>query len=88
MTDTIEEIQAATKGYIMKEFLPGEDADELSSATPLLSGGILDSISTVKLIGFLEDKYKVEFAAHEVSEDHIDSLEAIAALVLEKLSAG
>ena len=42
----------ATKGFIMKEFLPGEDPDELGHSTPLLSGGILDSISTVKLIGF------------------------------------
>lgn len=84
MTETHAEIVAATKAFILAEFLPGEDPDELTEETPLLSGGILDSISTVRLVGFLEDTYEIEFQAHEISEDHLDSLKSVAALVLEK----
>ena len=87
MTEKTNESKQATKGYIMKEFLPGENPDELQADTPLLSGGILDSISTVKLVGFLEETYGVEFQAHEISEDHLDSLDSIATLVEEKLAA-
>jgi acyl carrier protein len=79
------QINAATKEFILKEFLPGEDPAALTDTTPLLSGGILDSISTVKLVGFLEDTYGVEFAAHEISEDHLDSIEKVTALVTGKL---
>jgi len=85
MTDRTDEIRSATKAFILAEFLPGEDADELQHDTPLLSGGILDSISTVKLVGFLEDTYGVEFAAHEISEDHLDSLDRVARLLQSKL---
>ena len=80
------EIRAATKTFLMQEFLPGENPDDLTDQTPLLSGGILDSISTVKLVGFLEDTYGIEFAAHEISEDHLDTLDAVSRLVTEKLS--
>ena len=34
------------KDFIMAEFLPGESPDELTDTTPLISGGILDSIAT------------------------------------------
>ena len=48
------DIQATVKQYILKEFLPGENPDELNESTPLITGGILDSISTVQLVAFLE----------------------------------
>lgn len=86
MTDRLDEITATTRTYILSEFLPGEDPSELTATTPLLSGGILDSISTVKLVGFLEDTYGIEFQAHEISEDHLDSLERVARLVQGKLA--
>ncbi len=87
MADRQNEITTATKAFILKEFLPGEDPDELLDTTPLLSGGILDSISTVKLVGFLEDTYGIEFQAHEISEDHLDTLQLVAQLVQEKLGS-
>ena len=87
MTENLEGIKAATKAFIMQEFLSGENPDELAFNTPLLSGGILDSISTVKLVGFLEEQYRVDFEAHEISEDHLDTLDSIAALVEQKIAA-
>ena len=71
----------------MREVLQGQESTSLEG-TPLISGGILDSISTVKLVGFLEERYGVEFEAHELSEDHLDSVQSIAELVRSKLAAG
>ena len=84
MTHTQAEIVAATRAFILAEFLPGEEESELTEDTPLLSSGILDSISTVQLVGFLEDTYGVEFQAHEISEDHLDTVASAARLVVKK----
>lgn len=84
MSYTETEIINATRTFILSEFLPGEDESELTEGTPLLSSGILDSISTVQLVGFLEDTYGVEFQAHEISEDHLDTLTSLAKLVVAK----
>jgi hypothetical protein len=43
-----EEIEKTLKEYILKEFLPGEDPVELTATTPLISGGILDSIGNAE----------------------------------------
>jgi len=83
----IQEIQSAVKDYILKEFLPGENPDALSQSTPLITGGILDSLATLKLVSFLENTYGIIFEAHEVDAEHLDTLAAIANWVLERKSA-
>lgn len=84
MTDAIK---ADIKGFIMNEFLPGEDPDELTDSTPLISGGILDSIATLKLVMYLEEKYRVSFAPHEVDKENLDSLDLVARFMRDKLDA-
>jgi acyl carrier protein len=79
------ELKTSIKNYLLTEFLPGEDPDALEDDTPLISGGILDSIATVKLVAFLEEKYGVEFGAHEIGLDYLNSLTDIIATVQAKM---
>ena len=74
-------IEDAVRAYILKEFLPGEDAAELTDATPLITGGILDSLATLKLVAFLEEQYAIRLQAHDVDVDHLDTIADIANLV-------
>lgn len=85
MTDAIKD---DIKGFIMSEFLPGENPDELTDSTPLITGGILDSIATLKLVMHLEEKYRVTFAPHEVDKENLDTLDLIAGFVRGKLETG
>jgi len=79
-----DDIQITVKEYILKEFLPGEDPAELAETTPLISGGILDSIATLKLVSFIEERYDITLAAHEADVEHLDSINAITKLILSK----
>lgn len=72
------------KDFIMAEFLPGEDPAELTETTPLISGGILDSIATLKLVMFMEEKYRVNFEPHEVDKENLDDLASIARVLRSK----
>jgi acyl carrier protein len=56
----------------------------LENDTPLISGGIIDSISTLKMVDFLEAKYKIEVQPHEVDRDNLDTINSIAEFVLSK----
>ena len=82
--DKSQDIGAAVKAFILKEFLPGEDPEELTSTTPLITGGIIDSVSTLKLVGFIEESFGIELAAYEVDADTLDTLERIEKLVVSK----
>ena len=81
-----DELKRTVKDFIIREFLPGENPDELTDSTPLVSGGILDSMSTLKLVSFLEDNYKIQIEAHEADADNLDTLDLISNLVTSKLS--
>jgi acyl carrier protein len=77
-------IMAATKSFILAEFLEGEDPDELTEDVELISSGILDSLATLKLVTWLENTYDVKIEAHEADEDNLNTLVDIAKLVSSK----
>lgn len=77
-------ISARVKDFILAEFLPGEDASELTSTTGLISSGVLDSLAVLKLVSFLEESFGIEVAAHEADADHLDTLDDITKLVMAK----
>ncbi len=84
MDTTQSDVKAAIKEYILHEFLPGESPESLDDTTPLITGGVLDSIATVKLISFLEERFGVQIEAHEMNEEYLNFLPSIAALVEER----
>lgn len=51
-----DDITSAVKTSILDEFLAGEGPSELRLETPVITGGILDSIATLKLVLFLEER--------------------------------
>ena len=59
---------------------------ELTDTTPLITGGILDSLATLKLIAFLEERFGITMQAHETDPEHLDTITLITQLVREKAS--
>ena len=82
-----QSIKDAVKAYVLETFLPGEDPSELTDDLPLISGGILDSIATLKLVMHLEETFGVTLEAHEADKDHLDTLNQITSLIVAKQSA-
>ena len=80
----MEAIESTVKQFLLEEFLPGANPAELSDSTPLISGGVLDSLATLKLVAFLEEQFGIEIQAHEASVDHLNTLAQIGALVRSK----
>ena len=85
MTEDLETIKKNLKHFILEEFLPGEDPDALEDSTPLITGGVLDSIATIKFATFVDTTYGVDLEAHELSADYIDTVTDMATLVASKL---
>jgi acyl carrier protein len=82
---SMQEVKEVIKGYILKEFLPGENPAELTDSTPLITGGILDSLATIKLTVFLEERFQIQIQAHETMVDYLNTISDIAQLVQSKL---
>jgi acyl carrier protein len=81
----LDSIVASVKEFVLTEFLPGEDPNELTPSTPLMTGGILDSLATLRLVTFIQEKYAVQVEPYEMGADNFDSLNEIAKLIQSKL---
>ena len=83
----MEDIKQVVKQYILVELLPGEDPAQLTDSVQLVKAGVLDSIATLKLVSFLEERFGVEMQAHEINLDNFNTLPEIEAIVQRKLKA-
>ena len=78
------DIKQEIRGYVAEHFLPGGQG--LEDATPLASGGLIDSIGMLGLISFLEARFGVEFMPRDLDTHALDSVDRIAALIDRKLT--
>lgn len=81
----MEKTKENVAAFILNQFLPGVSPDELTDTTPLITGGILDSLATLQLVTFLEEQYGIKIEAHEADVDHLNTLSDIAELVHSKM---
>ena len=81
-------VMVKIREFVLGEFLPGENPATLTPTTPLISGGIIDSIDAVKLIVFLESEFEIEVEAFDADLDNLDTIEALDRFVSAKRQAG
>jgi len=80
-------IKESIRNFILTEFLPGEDSANLQDNTPLITSGILDSLATMQLVAFVEEKFSIEIGSHETDPEYIGTIDSIQHLVASKLNA-
>jgi acyl carrier protein len=70
----------ALRSYVSEQVLQDTNA-KIEPDTPLLEWGILNSISTVQLIGFIREKFAVDVPPEEVVGSNFKDLRSIAQLL-------
>jgi acyl carrier protein len=78
----MDEIRDEIRQYIIAEFLPGEKPSNLRDDTPL-QGGILDSVATLRLVTFVEERFGITVEAYEAAEN-FDRIDSIASMIQGK----
>ena len=73
------------KSFILDQFLPGENPDELTGDTDLIDGGVMDSLAILKLVNFLEESYDIAIDPRDMNTDNLRTIGSISALVESKL---
>jgi acyl carrier protein len=79
--DSISTAQAL-KSFIVGELLDGQGED-LSEDTQLLSTGIVNSMSIVRICNFIGERFNVEIPPEKMTPGNFSTITAIAALVQE-----
>ncbi|MFZ0275937.1 MAG: acyl carrier protein [Candidatus Sulfotelmatobacter sp.] len=80
------EIKSAVRQFIAENVLLAVHQTTIEDATPLVTGGLIDSIGMIGLVTFLEARFKVEFVPREINVHSLDTLEQIEELIQKKLA--
>ena len=80
------EIKTAVRQFIAENVLLGVHQTVIEDATPLVTGGLIDSIGMIGLVTFLETRFNVEFVPREINVHSLDTLEQIDELIRKKLA--
>jgi acyl carrier protein len=73
--------------FIVTSFAPDVDVHRLASDLDLLDSGVVDSLSLLRLIDWVGDKYDIPVAAMNISPAQFSSVNAIASFIREAHSA-
>jgi len=79
-------IKKEVRQFIAKYVLLGVHQTTIEDATPLITGGLIDSIGMIGLVDFLEARFEVEFMPREVDVHSLDTLERIEEVIRKKLA--
>ena len=73
--------------YVLRELMPGQGPEALAKCGGLIREGVLDSMSILELVGFLENTYGIEMQAQDLDIVNLDNVGDIAQMVRRKLAA-
>ena len=84
MSVTEAEVVDETRRYITENVLYARPDRVVAEDEHLMERGIVDSMGMMELIGFLEDRFGVQPADDEITEQNFATLRRIAAFVARK----
>jgi acyl carrier protein len=81
-----EDVRETVRAYLLGDVLAGESPENLTDDLPLRTSGIIDSMGTIRLTSFLEERFGIRIQAHETGVENFDTVNAIVAFVESKLA--
>lgn len=87
MQTSQSEIITRVRGFVRENFLYMHSNFHLADDDRLLDKGVIDSMSIVEMITFIELEFGVNATEEEISDANFGSLAGIARFVSEKQSA-
>jgi acyl carrier protein len=82
--DASAQIRDEIRSFVLNTFLFGTPADRLDDSTSLVEEGIVDSTGVVELVCYLESRFGIAVADHELVPHNFDSIDRLCAFVRRK----
>lgn len=76
------------KQYVLNEFLPGVGTDELAADYDLRAGGVIDSLSLLRVVSWLETTFDIPMEEVELAEQDFATLTSICLFVKKHSKSG
>jgi acyl carrier protein len=81
-------LEAVINDYISRELVQDASLLPLGNATSLLETGILDSLSLLRLVVFIQERFGITVDDVDLVPEHFDSVDAICAYLRSRAEEG
>lgn len=82
------EVEAAINDYISRELVQDVSLLPLGNATSLLEAGILDSLSVLKLVMFVRERFGITVDVADLIPENFDTVDAICTCLRSRVGKG
>lgn len=79
------DIKTEVRRYVLASFVAG--GFSVDDSTPLITGGLIDSVGMISLVRFIEQHFGIEFRPREIDAHRLDTIDAIAQAIQRKLES-
>jgi acyl carrier protein len=77
-------MESTINAYISQEIITKPELLPLKNDTSLIKGGVLDSLSLLKLVLFIENRFGIIVNDDELTPDHFETIDTICAFLRSK----
>lgn len=70
--------------YFVDQFFMGKAPENFDNDYNLIDNSILDSLAVMKLVGYVEETYKIEFGDGDIVPEHLGSVKMLADFIRKK----
>lgn len=81
------EPKTIVRQFILSEFMAGHVEDSFRDEQSLIETGIIDSLDIIKLMAFLEKRFRIEISEQEAIPENFDTLNGIVDFVESKTNS-
>ena len=76
------------RDYISRNFLFSDKGFNYGDDASFLEEGIIDSLGIIELVAFVEKKFSISVADHELLPNNFDSVSKLSSFISSKLADG
>jgi acyl carrier protein len=87
-TQEVTQLEAVINDYISREFVQDPALLPLGNATPLLETGVLDSLSLLRLVLFVQERFGIVVDDVDLVPENFASVDAICAYLRSRAGEG
>jgi acyl carrier protein len=80
-------VEALINDYISRELVQDASLLPLGNTTSLLETGVLDSLSLLRLVVFVQEQFGITVGDVDLAPEHFDSVDAISAFLRRRARA-
>ena len=84
----VSQVEAVINDYISREIVQDPSLLPLGNETPLVETGILDSLSLLRLMIFIQDRFGIGVVDLDLPPEHFASVDTICAYLRSQIGEG